>query len=97
MYGLDPDILNQNIFLWTKKTLFLEMDGLSNPKEIHTVSRAAKETPPRHKGKHFWGRQVTNLQGIKDLQWVKKICKALRTITFARKNLLAKGPASAGK
>lgn len=26
------------------------MDGLSDPKEIHTVRKAAKETPPEHKG-----------------------------------------------
>lgn len=40
----------------------LPVRGLPNPKEIHIVSRAAKETPPEHKG----GR-VSNLQGIKDL------------------------------
>lgn len=46
-------------------------DGLPNPKKIHIFSRAAKETPPQHKVEHPVGRTVTNLQGIKDLQWKK--------------------------
>lgn len=72
------------------------MDGLSNPKEIHAVRKAAKETPPEHKG-IYGEHRLPIFKELKTCSEKKKaIWKVSRAITFARKNL-AKGPACVGK